>query len=208
MINKISRRISAGLCKSGLIPSEDFELYAYGFFVILSRLMFLVIAAIFGILFGIVWESILFYIFFSMIRSYAGGIHASKEWVCVLLTSSLFIICIGTIKVLSLTNPAVFFHSLFLVSVIIVFILSPLDTKEKPLSVKEKSLYRKKTHLLLLAIIVFSFVMIILNKLSFFYAGLISTVLESALLLLGKIVPTVKKSLITIKPTNVFCSKK
>lgn len=192
MINKISKRISAGLCKSGLIPSEDFELYAYGFFVILSRLMFLIIAAMLGILFGIVWESILFYIFFSMIRSYAGGIHAPKEWICILFTTTLFFICIGSIKFLSLAHLDIFTHSLFLVSIMAILILSPLDTKEKPLNAKEKKLYKKKSYLFLLAIVIFSVVMNALNKQSFFYAGMVSIVFESALLLLGKIILKVK----------------
>lgn len=205
MINNVSRRISAGLCKSGLIPSEDFELYAYGFFVILSRILFLIITILLGILFDIVWESVLFYTFFSLIRSYAGGIHAPKEWMCILFTSILFVFCIGTIKFLTLTNLNAFIYVLFLLSIMAILILSPLDTKEKPINAKEKKIYRKTTYLLLLAIIVFSVVMLISNKQSFFYSGMISTVLESVLLLFGKIVPIVKNN---ISANQVKKSKK
>lgn len=197
MVNSVSRRISAGLCKAGLIPSEDFELYAYGFFVILSRLLFFVITIIFGVLFGVVLEGILFYTFFSLIRSYAGGIHAPREWMCIILTSSFLFFCIWGIKVLSLTALGTYIFFLFTIAIVIILIFSPLDTKEKPLKPNEKRLYRTKTYLLLLAIIFFSILMIVFNKRNFFYAGMMSLVLESILLLLGKIMPTVKKFIST-----------
>ena len=82
----IAERITQKLIASSVIEEGDRELYRYGFFILLSSILYLVVAAIFGSAFGILWESIVFYFLFSILREYAGGIHAKTEHGCMLST--------------------------------------------------------------------------------------------------------------------------
>lgn len=52
----------------------------------------------FGLILHIAIESIVFFILFCLIRSYAGGVHASSELKCTVYTTSTLLICILGIK--------------------------------------------------------------------------------------------------------------
>ena len=58
MITNLGEKIAHKLAVSGTISSDDVDLYSYGFFLLLSSALYLVVVAIFGIAFGILWESI------------------------------------------------------------------------------------------------------------------------------------------------------
>lgn len=102
MVSKLSAKIADYLCVTSVIAEEDKDLYSYGLFVILSRLLFLTIAAIFGLFLHIAVESIVFFVFFCFIRSYAGGIHASSELRCTFFTTISLVMSISCIKLLAL----------------------------------------------------------------------------------------------------------
>ena len=185
MISKLSERIAAGLKQSSIINEDDVELYAYGFYILISKLLFLIIALILGVILNIVFESIVFYVSFSIIRAYAGGVHANKEWKCFLYTSVSIIMCALGIKVLINLKPTVLFAVILMISSLIIIIISPLDTKEKPLSAKEKEKYYMISAIVLLSYIL---VILLLSKLGIMkvcYAIMIAIFLESILLMAG-----------------------
>ena len=95
MISRLSNRIVQSLYKSGAIPAEEKELYNYGFFLLLSKMFFLGIAMAFGAIWNVFWESLLFYIMFSILREYAGGVHASKEAICLISTTTSMFFVLG-----------------------------------------------------------------------------------------------------------------
>ena len=114
MITNWGEKIARRLAASGTILSEDVDLYGYGFFLLLSSALYLFVVAIFGSALGIFWESILFYFMFSILREYAGGIHAKTERGCMLSTilalllSELSFTCVVSDK-----NSTVRFGSFF-----------------------------------------------------------------------------------------------
>ncbi len=187
MINSLSLLLAKHLYKTSIITESDMELYAYGFFVLISRILFLIISVIFGMIFNIIIESILFYILFSFIRSYAGGIHAPTELLCTIFTTiSLFLSVLG-IKLMLNYGEQKIAYVVYFVSLLIIIILSPLDTKEKPLSSNEKKHFKVKTCCILIFILSISIVAVVFSKINIFYASMMSLVLESILLLSGKI---------------------
>ena len=187
MINSLSQLLAKHLCNTSVITESDMELYAYGFFVLLSRILFLIVSVIFGIIFNIIIESILFYILFCFIRSYAGGIHAPTELLCTIFTTiSLFLSVLG-IKLMLNYGDQKIAYAVYFVSFIIIIILSPLDTKEKPLNNNEKKQFKVKTCCILFFILSISIVAVVFSKINIFYTSMMSLVLESILLISGKI---------------------
>ena len=86
------------LLVNGTITEDEQELYIYGFFMLLSQLMYLILACIFGLILGCVLESLIFYITFQFIRRYAGGYHASTETICEILSTLSILVCIVVIR--------------------------------------------------------------------------------------------------------------
>ncbi|MBQ7674589.1 MAG: accessory gene regulator B family protein [Alphaproteobacteria bacterium] len=185
MISKLSERIAVGLKQSSIIEEDDVELYAYGFYILISKLLFLIIALILGVILNIVFESIVFYVSFSIIRAYAGGVHANKEWKCFLYTSISIVMCALGIKVLINLKPTVFFAVILMISSLIIIIISPLDTKEKPLSAKEKEKYYMISAIVLLSYILVILLLAKLGIMKVCYAIMIAIFLESILLMAG-----------------------
>lgn len=139
----IAEHITQKLIASSVIEESDRELYSYGFFLLLSSVLYLVVAAIFGSAFGILWESIVFYFLFSILREYAGGIHAKTEHGCMLSTIlALLLSIIGIRKMMQaeLSTAAMVF---LIVGCAAVFLFSPLDVPEKRLSADDWRYYRR-----------------------------------------------------------------
>ncbi len=187
MISKISAKIADYLCAKSAISEEDKEIYSYGFFVMLSKVLFLIISAIFGLLFHIVLESMIFFVFFSLIRSYAGGIHASTEFRCTFFTSAAMFACIFCIKLSVKYNADYLLTALLLLSTFVVLLLSPLDTQEKPLDKPERKRYKKLSCIFAAVIVSAAVAFYILNLKSFSFSCVFSMIFESVLLISGKI---------------------
>lgn len=154
MINKISSKIVEILIKHSLVENEDKELYLYGFFILLSQILYFIIVITIGILFNVIFESIIFYITFQFIRRYAGGYHAKTETRCEILSTLSILCCIVLIKLSKMYDIRIVLLSVSLVFAVLIFILSPLDTPEKPLNDKEYKYFRKISWIILSLIII------------------------------------------------------
>lgn len=187
MISSLSSLITEALYKSQVIAEEDKELYVYGFFVLLSKGLFFLVSAFFGWTLGVLWESIVFYIMFSTLRSYAGGFHASKESICTCCTTvSLFLSSLSICYMEKIGNMAIPFCVLAVCGAV-VYLLAPLDSEDKPLTPAELALYRQKAKEIVVAIWIISIGSVCLHLPAVLYTASASMVLESCLLGLGRI---------------------
>ena len=186
MIGRITSGVVEKLTDSTTISDTEKELYLYGFFILISQILYFIITIIMGILLDIVSLSIVFYISFQFIRRYAGGIHASSELKCeIISTTSIFIslLCVKSNVMFNIQIPTLI---LTLFASIVIFILCPLDTPEKPLT-KEELRYFRKISLIVLAIMVSIIIISIVIKLTIAYPICFSILLESVFLVAGKI---------------------
>lgn len=187
MINNLSALLTDKLLAKGSITEDERELYIYGFFMLLSYIMYFVLACIFGILFKCFIESIIFYIAFQFIRRYAGGYHAATETRCEILSTLSIIASIGIIKLSKIYDFKTILLIITLISVVIIFILCPLDTPEKPLTEKEFKYFRKISWIILLVISIAIIVSYFFKFDLLFAPCCISLILESILIIAGKI---------------------
>ena len=187
MISSLSSIITEALYKSQVIAEEDKELYIYGFFVLLSKGLFFLVSAFFGGMLGVLWESIMFYIMFSMLRSYAGGFHASKESVCTCCTTASLFLSILSIGYMERIGNSIIPFSILAVCGAAVYLLAPLVSEDKPLTRTELVLYRQKTRSIDIAIVIISILGVCFHFPSILHAASISMALECILLVLGKV---------------------
>lgn len=186
MITKLASNITEALCALSVIEDEDKELYIYGFFVLLSHGIFFVISASFGIIFGTLWESIVFYIMFSILRRYAGGFHASRESTCTLCTTIALFMSSAGISILEKAGGIVLPLLMIVLGTVVISLLSPLDSEEKPLTQNECQYYRRKSLVTVWAIIAIALGAIAVNVLGLLCAAAFCMLLESFLLVMGK----------------------
>ena len=187
MINNLSTRLTDKLLSKGSITEDERELYIYGFFMLLSHLMYLVLACIFGLLFECFFEIIIFYVAFQFIRRYAGGYHAATETRCEILSTLSIVASIGIIKLSKIYNFKTILLFITVVSMVLIFCFCPLDTPEKPLSEKEFKYFRKISWIILLVISSIIIVSYFFKFNILFTPCCVSLILESILLVAGKI---------------------
>lgn len=193
MIGDISFKIVKKLIDKSLINDTDEELYAYGLFVLLSQILYFILTITTGFLFNIVLEGMIFYIAFQFIRRYAGGIHASSELKCEIATTTSIFLCLLCTKLCETNNIQKPILVLTSIATVLIFVLCPLDTPEKPLTKEEYKYFRKISWLILL-LIVLTISIGWHFKLEFImYPCCMSLILESILLVLGKIKRLIKK---------------
>lgn len=183
MISKLSKKIVNQLN----ILDDEQELYEYGFFILLSQILYFIIAIIIGTICGTVFESIIFYIAFQFIRRYAGGYHAATETRCEILSTLSILGCIVVIRLSKTYDIQTALLIISALSAVCIFVFCPLDTPEKPLTDKEFRYFRKVSWLILLAIVVAIIVSYIFKFKIFTVPCCLSLVLESILLTAGKI---------------------
>lgn len=187
MISKLSTCLTEKLLSNGIINEEDKDLYIYGLFMLISHLMFFIIACVFGLILGCVFESVVFYIAFQFIRRYAGGYHASTETRCEILSTLSILACIVVIRLSKTYDIQTAILIISAVSAGCIFVFCPLDTPEKPLSDKEFKYFRKVSWIILLVIIAAIVVSYIFKFDIVITPCCLSLILESILLVAGKI---------------------
>lgn len=195
MISKLSCKIVDLLIKQSIIIKAEQELYVYGFFMLLSQIFYFIIALIFGIVFHVILESIIFYIAFQFIRRYAGGYHASTETRCEIMSSLSMILCIAAIKMLSIHEFIIPLLIITTVAAAGIFSLCPLDTPEKPLSKEEHKYYRKISWSILLIIVAIIAICYCLKCNSILIPCCISLILEGVLIIAGKVKKLTQKTI-------------
>lgn len=147
MISKVAKIITQYLIKKHAIEDDDYQIYHYGLFVLISEIFFWGYCLFVGAVLKIVLPSLLFCAFFFLSHRFAGGFHAKTELHCLIITLSSFLISIIAIK-LSVQLNDIFLLVFYVCCSIILIVLSPADTPQKPLSNKDKILFKKITSLI------------------------------------------------------------
>ncbi len=186
MASWLAQRVVQRLLTAAVIDPDDAELYTYGFFLVISKTLFFGITAIMGALLGILGESLLFFCSFLLIRSYAGGIHAKRELSCLLLTALSIFAALLLIRGLLRLRPTVAAAVPTAVAAVCVLLLSPLDSKEKPLDAQERRRYRRIACVIVCAYCAAIAAALPLHCGAVAYPIAASLVLESILLLAGR----------------------
>lgn len=130
-----------------IIDGEDRDLYAYGFwqggiYIFNYASVFLI-----GLLFGMLWQSLVFILSYGLIRPMAGGYHARTQRNCYLFSLLLIVIVLSMLKWFPWNSIVCILVLLF--SGAVIFILAPVEDENKPLDETEQMVYRHRSRVVL-----------------------------------------------------------
>lgn len=143
MKHNVSANITDSLVNSGVVPSEDRDLYEYGIRQGVIMIINLVTVILVGVMFGMVIQCVAFMVAYIPLRSYAGGYHAGTQLTCYLLSIPFMIIMLIGIRVIPWNGYICVAVLLF--AGIVLFKLTPVEDLNKPLRPIEITVYRKKS---------------------------------------------------------------
>ena len=184
MIRLISSRAASILCKND--DKDTVELYEYAIYIILSGLFHVMTVFVLGICFNMIVESLVFYGSFISIRKFAGGYHAKTPSRCYLFSLSISVIVLCLIKVVYAFYSSTLILLLLIFELacgVLVFIVSPLESDNKPLDNNEMKIYKKIVLIVISVVFVISLLFVHL-KVKFICIPMIFGVYMCALVIL------------------------
>ena len=176
MLEKYAIKITANLVENKVINEADSEVYSFGLkngFIILLNL---VITLLIGFILRMPLESLLFLLVFIPLRSCAGGIHASNNVRCMILSVIAVVLLLITANLIVAIMSAPIIIAAASFCAFVIYGLSPVQDANKPLDDDEIKLYKKRTFKVLC--VEFGLLLILL----FFRLNLAATVLTLTLL--------------------------
>lgn len=132
MINQLAIKYTNYLLDRLLIKESESEIYQYGIEILLSSIYTLISFFMLAILFFKLIDGIFFILFFIPIRLFSGGYHAESYLKCYLVTMLVFITTLLMSSILAI--PLLIIQILSCISSIYIFIHSPFENKNHPLS--------------------------------------------------------------------------
>ena len=106
---------------------------------------------------GIFKELLIFTIIYNILRAPSFGIHASKSWICLVASTSIFILL--TYLSLNVTIPINIKLIIGIIGIIFMYKNSPADTAKKPIvSLKRRKIYKTISTLLAIIFVICSLI--------------------------------------------------
>lgn len=143
MFARLAESIAQKLHDNNSISSEQYEICRFGvqqgLTIILNAITIIAIGAVMGELI----QALLFMALYAPLRSNAGGYHARTSTLCYIYSILLMIAILLAMKYLAI--PYFICIITFIISCVIVLILSPVEDANKPLDNTEQKVYKKRT---------------------------------------------------------------
>lgn len=168
-----------------IIEEEDIELYIYGLRQGAIMLLNILTTLALGCLLGMAWESMAYLFTYAPIRTYAGGFHAKTPLRCYLTSVILIIAVLLIIKYVVWTSFLC--YAGLAAGSLLIYLLAPVEDKNKPFTPKEEVYFRKKARVLLVIEILLG---VVFSALDFFILSaciVMSLNTLALMLILGKI---------------------
>lgn len=187
LIAEFSERLSSKMVDRGIVPKEDVDLYRYGIengIVVMGNFL---TSVVFGIITGRLGFVLVFLLFCITLRSFSGGIHSKNRLTCFTLSLIVLLIPVYTFSYFFKVVQEPCILIIGILSFFIIWILSPVESENKPLDEVEKKVYKKKSRWMVTVQVLILLLLYLLNLKGYFYAGYSSMVMIAISMVFGKI---------------------
>lgn len=180
----LSNYLTELLLRKGIIEESKKPIYKYGFEIIFSSIISILLILVAGLIFNVFLESIIFLAVIIPLRQYTGGYHANSYLVCNIGFIAIFLIIVFSYKMGQTNN---YFENLYIPILIfsetIIFILSPIENENKKLTEIKKVRFKKISIILSLLICLIIILLLLFNNILYSFITLILLVTSIMMLI-------------------------
>lgn len=150
----ICKNISINLKNQLNLDEDKASIIEYGLFAFFHMSVSILLVAVIGLIFNVMIEALIISFIVAILRKFSGGAHASTALNCAIVGVLISIIPAYITKDLNLNINYIVFIGipLYIISLIIVYKLAPVDSPNKPIKKQEKIKKLKKGSVILLSI--------------------------------------------------------
>lgn len=182
----VAEKITVALTGRGIILEDDAVLYKYGIENGITVAGNLLASLIFGLVTGRLGNILVFLFFYGALRSFSGGIHCKSGAGCFTVSILILFIpaylCDWAVKL-----PLVAVVIGGMVATVIIMVLSPVESVNKPLNDEDFDYYRRISRCIAGWQVCTLVTLYCMDRMDYFYAGYSSLVLVAVFLIAGKI---------------------
>ena len=166
-MEKIADLLTKFMISESSSENLDYEVCKFGLLMAIEVAINTVIALCISFLLGMFRYGILFLTFFSLLRAFAGGVHLERFWSCTVLSGMVLSMVLLIAKYAVI--PSIFSFALCVVMGILIFIVGPIDDKNRRISSDERCIFYRRLVYVLLFLVFTSALGVILdaNRLAF-----------------------------------------
>lgn len=135
------------LIHTGAVKCEERELYIFGLQQIGFAVLNLCTTIIIACCFGMIWQCGAVCAVYMSMRSSAGGYHARTPQICYILSSAMTAVSLSVIRMLDGNN--LIYCILVCICGVFIFLLVPVESKNKPLDSLEIETFKKRSRYIL-----------------------------------------------------------
>ncbi|MGL5327978.1 MAG: accessory gene regulator ArgB-like protein [Peptostreptococcaceae bacterium] len=141
MFKRLQYKFTNALVNNEIIEKEDFEIYRYGFEVLIYFIVNILVALFIGVIFDRVIHTIIFLSCYCTLRQFTGGYHARNYTECTLTFTVIYIITNFIANSIDIEKYKYLLILVMIICTFIIYKLAPLEHRNKPLNQKEKQNY-------------------------------------------------------------------
>ena len=183
MIDGFIDKIIGAQVEKGTISEQDINIYKYGYFLLYELLLNIVIAVVIGVVTNRLVELFVFLLLYVPLRSFCGGWHADKLWKCTIYSNLMLILLCVTLSYEIIYSRSIIMVLIFIIGIIFVGICAPVGTQTKPISSKEKKVYKKRIILIQFIHCIGICLLLLFGKNKYIYVITYAYVMQSVLLI-------------------------
>lgn len=152
MVSKMAMKVVECLINNGIINENDRVIYQFGAESLLMNFVHYLIMELIGWRMGFPVETVIFIIFYKLLRINAGGHHFESSKVCFVSSCILVILTFLPMYFLSKEILVKNLDLIFAIEMLVIFFYSPCDNHNKQMNDFEKREYKKRTLILLVVL--------------------------------------------------------
>ncbi|MBP1925460.1 accessory gene regulator B [Sedimentibacter acidaminivorans] len=187
MISSLSQSILNGFIEQRIISEEDRNIYEYGIEIAISYLLNFLTMITISFFMNMLIECIVFLIIFVPLKGYTGGYHAPNYIICFVISCLTVTAVLFATKYTSMQINQFILLLTMIMAGVSIYILGPIEDKNKPLTKNEYVHFRAKIKIILIIEFILAIIMNIvgLHRILFIFCS--SFVITLGLSLIGYI---------------------
>ena len=180
----ICKNISNNLKNQLNLDEDKASIIEYGLFAFFHMGVSILLVAIIGTIFNVMIEALIISFVVAILRKFSGGAHASTAFNCAILGVLVSVIPAYITKNISFNSNYIIFIGilLYVISLIIIYKLAPVDSPNKPIKKEEKIKSLKKESIIILSIYM---IIVVFNVIAYYIGKNEILLLYSACIYIG-----------------------
>ncbi|MDU5105362.1 accessory gene regulator B family protein [Clostridium sp.] len=171
----LSKNMSNNIKRELNLDEDKRSIIEYGIFAFFQMISSILLVAIVGLLFNVMVEALIISSVGAILRKFSGGAHASTSVNCILSGTIISVIPAYIIKNISLNRNYIVITGvlIYIISIIIIYKLAPVDSPNKRIKKKEKIKRLKKGSIIIVSI----YMILVFINISIYYIKDINSLL-------------------------------